>query len=241
MIGLPTELHVGSFCMFCLIPFVKNIAAPSIHSPRPQIDGGVIGSSGNDLSPAFEVNSYGTVSTAHTPPAALASLTSSGLSTDPFQFVLDYYSAPIGLDVASLAAAGWVDDATVTSHIEVAFVNYDVGMWARALFTVQFSRGGSVFNTAELRSLPIDPYYGSPELALLDALLLLYGAQYAMSLLRTTARTLIRARKLTVHRGCSHGCAHMASIWFIVDWAAGLAIGEGVDWAAVGVYVDNRR
>ena len=196
------------------------------------VDGVVVAADGAivDVGAAFAQLSYGpavvTVPSQKLSSFAETAIAAAGMSpSTPFHYVFDYNTGAITDAVGVLSAAGWVDEATVTAVVSIAVVNYDSGFWARALFTITFTRGGSVLNTAQLRSLPIDPYEQWKEgLQFLDALLLVYGGVYVLQLARTAVKTCARARKLVSYRGWGAALAHAFNVWFLVDITAGAAI-----------------
>lgn len=182
-----------------------------------------------------------TVASAFTPGAALISnpppqLASLADVTDPFAVTLDYYGGgeEAAIKVSLLEGAGWVDDATSVVHVLFAVVNVDIGYWARALFTVTFTRGGRVLNTAEVRSLPVDPYAGRPALVLLDVVILLYIAFFLSQTLGSSARKCRRAWK--AHRrgdGAWAASSPLRQSWYLLDVATAVGfVATASAWVA---------
>ena len=105
-----------------------------------------------------------------------------------------------------LDTAGWLDSSTASINVEFAVLNGETGFVGRVALKALFNVGGRVETSAEITSLPIDPYYMYPELRVLDTLVVVWLIYLLTALLFSVASAL-RAGEY----------AKLLSFWFLVD------------------------
>ena len=111
--------------------------------------------------------------------------------------------------------------ATTTVTASFAVLDMEIGYWARAQYTVTFSRGGAVTTTAFVKSLPIDAYQSVPALLLLDVFVLLYALVHWTMLGRNVVHRVRRVRVLCARATAVEAFWHAVEIWFLIDLATG--------------------
>lgn len=172
-----------------------------------------------DVRAAFTANGY---SWSAPPVSRPRAVDDAGLSA-PFTWLFDYYGGPpvTAATSALLHTAGWVDLATTRVTTSFAVLDVELGYWARAQFAVDFSRGGAVTTTANVKSLPIDAYESVTALLLLDAFVLVYAAVHWGMLARNCVRRVRRVRVLCARATAMEAFAHATEVWFLIDLATG--------------------